>query len=852
LSLLLALVPTSGAAQSSPETTGVPGLYDADNPVWQDTLTVSDDGKFRRGKGHAGKWTFDGAALTLVWNSGRPTVLKLMAPGKFADKSFTLAKRPPPDWLEGQYDAVHDQWRDRMTISADGVFARSSGEGGTWSFDGTLLVLHWTKGGTDTASVRSPGKLGAKGFTLAKRPVTIPPPVEDRPISQPSAPETVPSEVVRQDIPGIYDGSHPHWGDSVIISNDGRYRRGNGDPGKWTFDGTTLALTWDNWGSEPVSVVSAGKFSNGSFTLTKRPPPAWFLGDYDAVHPHWSDVLTLLADGKVKRAGADAGQWSFDGATLVFHWPGWGDEPVSFQSEGKFSNTGGFSVTKRGGAVVAQEEVELEDCAPAVPPGQESSGSAITAGTTNLRQAGMTLNICYLDTLKVSISKVEQIARTWTQYANIKMSFNGRCQAGAPAEIVIGGADTKGSWYWLPHWGPCSSGQGCAPNMNLAVDSRRTVLHEFGHALGLVHEHMNPKTPIPWNVAKLEADGKKVEQYTKNPGPVYSSALDPYSIMMYRIPYKYILGGKEAWLRSYPGFPLDLENTHLSDADKTYIARLYPPTGAPDTKFSTESPKTITFYKDTYYRGEARTFSTDVRNLRDLGFNDVSSVKLSGIQSIAVFEHRDHSGACITIRGDTDVLPGGWNDLISSFVLNAACNEGSVVVFDDKGYRGASATYDNDQPSLGGMDNKVSSTFVKAGNQMAAFSEPNYRGLCQTFGGNVENMKDHSIGNDTISSIWVSRPCPGPQAELFKDKNYTGQRVAIINDVANLRDVGFNDEATSVRLIGSVPIAGYEHVNFGGRCITLGGPIGNLKDHGMNDKISSVRARWTCEGGAQP
>ena len=32
---------------------------------------------------------------------------------------------------------------------------------------------------------------------------------------------------------------------------------------------------------------------------------------------------------------------------------------------------------------------------------------------------------------------------------------------------------------------------------------RRTVLHEFGHAIGCVHEQASPAANIPWNEAKV-------------------------------------------------------------------------------------------------------------------------------------------------------------------------------------------------------------------------------------------------------------------------------------------------------------------------------------------------------------
>jgi hypothetical protein len=44
--------------------------------------------------------------------------------------------------------------------------------------------------------------------------------------------------------------------------------------------------------------------------------------------------------------------------------------------------------------------------------------------------------------------------------------------------------------------------------LNLSIETdhpefERTVLHEFGHALGLQHEHHHPKANIPWDKPKV-------------------------------------------------------------------------------------------------------------------------------------------------------------------------------------------------------------------------------------------------------------------------------------------------------------------------------------------------------------
>ena len=42
--------------------------------------------------------------------------------------------------------------------------------------------------------------------------------------------------------------------------------------------------------------------------------------------------------------------------------------------------------------------------------------------------------------------------------------------------------------------------------MNLGWLSLDAYLHEIGHTLGLLHEHQNPTTPIPWNEANVIRD----------------------------------------------------------------------------------------------------------------------------------------------------------------------------------------------------------------------------------------------------------------------------------------------------------------------------------------------------------
>lgn len=162
--------------------------------------------------------------------------------------------RPPrsggsdkPESILGIYEATHPQWKSNLTLAADGTYRLANNESGTWVFDGATLLIRPRRGPSETLDYVSSGRFVASsnGFTLTRGLTSI---------------------------AGTYDGVHPHWRDTVVLAADGTYRRGNGDPGRWTYDGKTLVLAWQNWGPETLEPVSPGSFrarSNG-FTLTAR------------------------------------------------------------------------------------------------------------------------------------------------------------------------------------------------------------------------------------------------------------------------------------------------------------------------------------------------------------------------------------------------------------------------------------------------------------------------------------------------------------------------------------------------------------------------------------------------------
>ncbi|XP_065179327.1 uncharacterized protein LOC135809827 [Sycon ciliatum] len=137
--------------------------------------------------------------------------------------------------------------------------------------------------------------------------------------------------------------------------------------------------------------------------------------------------------------------------------------------------------------------------------------------------------------------------------------------------------------------------------MNLAVIDKSTVLHEFGHVLGLLHEHQSPiKGIVLWNVPKVMAeftgspnywDEEQIQRQILEPfkaDDVTGSTYDMQSIMHYRFPKGLILSidGRPTQDSDFPVI------SELSPTDKLVVRKLY---GPPGTKPAPpkEEPQTL-------------------------------------------------------------------------------------------------------------------------------------------------------------------------------------------------------------------------------------------------------------------
>ena len=196
---------------------------------------------------------------------------------------------------------------------------------------------------------------------------------------------------------------------------------------------------------------------------------------------------------------------------------------------------------------------------------------------------GTVLDVCFMNGTSNLRGAVEHHIKTWEEHANIR--FRMSTSPKAPVRVSFDSTGMTAPNQFDALLGKsCLNGNPAMPTVNLGFvpgtsesEIRRLVLHEFGHVLGLIHEHQSPAGGIRFrpNVyqwfkdnAGWDASVVRSQVLTRfsQSEMLNSTAFDPHSIMCYYFPPEV----------ADPGTFL---NTTLSPTDIQFIGQVYPKGG---------------------------------------------------------------------------------------------------------------------------------------------------------------------------------------------------------------------------------------------------------------------------------
>jgi hypothetical protein len=217
---------------------------------------------------------------------------------------------------------------------------------------------------------------------------------------------------------------------------------------------------------------------------------------------------------------------------------------------------------------------------------------------TVLWNPGETPKVCFRSGSPKARARVAQFAGEWMQYANLKLDFGDgpdlrTCQGGEAIKIDFVNTGPKvGYWSAL---GTLSHRVDHSMNFSFLGDeelprdrmgrqmpeaeARRIILHVFGHAIGLVHEHQSPRSGcnaeyyeeavIAYGALRGWPPERSIVNIMQRTGPeLNATEVDRRSIMHYALPPWLFKAGEKSPCFIRPNFD-------LSDGDKAFVANVY-------------------------------------------------------------------------------------------------------------------------------------------------------------------------------------------------------------------------------------------------------------------------------------
>lgn len=274
---------------------------------------------------------------------------------------------------------------------------------------------------------------------------------------------------------------------------------------------------------------------------------------------------------------------------------------------------------------------------------------------------GSTIRIRFLDGTPEQQGMVEQFAPQWTEHANLSFVFTDDPRA----EVRVTFDANDGAWSYVGvdnlniplH----------AATLNLGWQDQGVILHEFGHMIGLSHEHQNPAGGIVWNEQAVIEDLSGPPNYWDeatirhnvlnkySADQVHGTEFDEDSIMLYAFP--------DDWTQNMG--PTH-ENDDLSDLDKAFIRseRMYPGREQPEER-AVELPICAGQEAEISLAGEEDLYKFDVSKsglhlIETSGSTDVVMTLFGPNNLTTLVGEDDDGGAGTNARISAELEPGTY------------------------------------------------------------------------------------------------------------------------------------------------------------------------------------------------
>ncbi len=277
---------------------------------------------------------------------------------------------------------------------------------------------------------------------------------------------------------------------------------------------------------------------------------------------------------------------------------------------------------------------------------------------------GTTLRCRFLGGTPAQQATAREQAAWWAEACNVHFDFGDHPLSAT--EVRISFDENDGAWSYVGT--DCKGIPTDQATMNLGFLDGGTAGHEFGHAIGLAHEHSNPAGGIQWNEPVVlralagppnfwdEATVRHNVFRKYEVDQIKGTAFDPDSIMLYAFPATWTLNGVGTHA-----------NDVLSGLDREFVAGagMYPkdaPIVTDAVQLDVDGAKVnaslgASGEEDLYtFRVEA----DGVHEVRTGGKSDVY-LKLFGPDTeTALIEEDDDSGYALNARVRARLVPGQY------------------------------------------------------------------------------------------------------------------------------------------------------------------------------------------------